>query len=98
MLADAAAAERLAHAQVQDVRFACTDAHDAVGAHLPAGDHDPADVAHPPAIAKDPFTPGDLIRGALDRPHLGDFAPPHRPHPRSLPRLAPPRPPPHPSP
>src|SRR5438477_9038776 len=59
-LAHAAAAERLAHAQIEDVRLARTDTHDSVTQQSPAQRHHAAHVPHAQAVAEDPLAPGEL--------------------------------------
>src|ERR1700729_2643142 len=78
LLARAAAAERLRHAQVENVRLAGPDAHDAVTADLASHGDDTADITDPQAVAKDALAPGKLVGGPLDRHDLEHVRRAHR--------------------
>src|SRR3984893_9849080 len=69
-LAQAAAAERLVHTQIEDVGLARTDTHDPVTEDLAAHRHHAANVPEPPTIYEDPLAPGKLVSAALDVNHL----------------------------
>src|SRR5690348_5930832 len=85
--AEAEIAELVAHADIEYVRLARADAHDAVADDAPREVQRAAGVAHAQAVAKDVLAPGKRIARLLDGGDLGQVDFHHRPD-QHLRRLA----------
>ena len=72
-------AEFVAHADVEDVRLAGAQAHDAITDDLPRQIERAAGVTHAQAVAEDVFAPRKRVTALLDARDIGQVDFHHRP-------------------